>query len=533
MRALPLMLSKGTPMDKLEVKAALSVDDTGTITGIAWPFGSPDRVGDVIEKGAFASAARLPMLFAHDQAQAIGVWESITETTEGLIVKGRLLVDDVVRAKEVRALVREGAVTGLSIGFVTKKSAPRRAGGRTISKLDLHEISIVPVPSHSGARVSSVKAADAAQEVLMSDVEGADIAALEKKFDDRLKAVETKGLDPKVVDRLDKIEAKLNRPETSEKKDEISDERKAFSAYLAHGNNAGPDTLKTLVVSSDPQGGYLAPAEMSGEFIRDLVQFSPIRGLASVRSTSTGSVTYPRRTGITNAKWKGETQTQEESEPTFGQVEIPVREINTYVDISNQLLADSAGVAEAEVRMALADDFGQKEALSFVKGNGPLAPEGLMVAAGVGYKATGNASTLGSDPAGLLIDFIYSLPAAYRNRGTWLMNGTTIAAIRKLKDPTTGTYLWQPALVAGQPETLLGRPLVEAVDMDDVGSGKEPIVFGDITTAYRIVDRLALSILVNPYIRATDGITRIHATRRVGAAVVQPAAIRKIRCATS
>jgi len=334
--------------------------------------------------------------------------------------------------------------------------------------------------------------------------------------------------------RLESVEAKLARPNiAADKKDEPTAERKAFGVYLRHGDRTPVDELKTLTVSGDPQGGYLAPAEMSSEFIRDLVQFSPIRGLATVRGTASPSVTYPRRTGITNAKWKGETQTQEESEPTFGQVEIPVREINTYVDISNQLLADSAGVAESEVRMALTDDFGQKEAVSFVKGDGTLQPEGIMVASGVAYTFTGNASTLGSDPAGLLIDHYYSLPAAYRNRGTWLMNSKTIAAIRKLKDPTTGTFLWQPALVAGQPETLLGRPLVEAVDMDDIGAAKEPILFGDIATAYRIVDRLALSILVNPYIQATNGITRIHATRRVGAAVVQPAAVRKIRCATS
>lgn len=106
--------------DRIEIKAALSVDDAGEITGTAWPFGSPDRVGDVIEKGAFTGPASLPMLFAHDQAQVIGVWDEINETDTGLTVKGRLLVDDVERAREVRAMVKAGAVAGLSIGFVTK-----------------------------------------------------------------------------------------------------------------------------------------------------------------------------------------------------------------------------------------------------------------------------------------------------------------------------------------------------------------------------------------------------------------------------
>lgn len=150
-------------MNRLEIKASLGVDDAGTITGIAWPFGTPDRVGDLIEKGAFAGVATpIPMLFGHDPNQPVGVWESASETDQGLTVKGRLLIDDVARAREVRALVREGAVTGLSIGFVTRKAAPRRGGGRNISALDLIEISIVSVPSHPRARVTAAKSASTA-----------------------------------------------------------------------------------------------------------------------------------------------------------------------------------------------------------------------------------------------------------------------------------------------------------------------------------------------------------------------------------
>ena len=336
-------------------------------------------------------------------------------------------------------------------------------------------------------------------------------------------------------ERLDAIDVRTQRPgngtETTDA--EAAERRQAFGTYLRLGNAAGEVSLRALTVSNDPQGGYLAPAEISTEFIRDLVEFSPIRSLATVRQIVSPSVKYPRRTGVTNAQWEGETDDQAESTVPFGQVDIPARNLSTFVDISNQLLADSGGTAEAEVRMALAEDFGQKEGLAFVSGVGPLAPEGILSASGVGHTPTGNASTLGSAPADLLITHMYSLPAAYRSRGTWLMNGSTLAAIRKLKDGTTGVYLWQPSYAAGQPETILGRPVVEVPDMDDVGSGTTPIAFGDIATAYRIVDRLDMSVLVNPYLLATKGITRIHATRRVGGAVVQPAAIKKIKCATS
>jgi HK97 family phage prohead protease len=148
---------------RFEFKAALAVDDAGAITGTAWPFGSPDRVGDEILPGAFKSAkAPLPILFQHDPAAPVGAWSSITEGKSGLEVAGKLLVDEVARAREVRALVKSGAVTGLSIGFITKAATAKHGGGRTIKALDLVEISLVTVPSHPGARVRSAKSAAAA-----------------------------------------------------------------------------------------------------------------------------------------------------------------------------------------------------------------------------------------------------------------------------------------------------------------------------------------------------------------------------------
>ncbi|KAB0679517.1 HK97 family phage prohead protease [Aureimonas leprariae] len=157
----------------LEFKAAVSADDAGEITGLAWPFGTPDRVGDMIEKGAFADAALpVPMLFGHNPNDPVGVWTHVQETAEGLAVKGRLLVDDVPRAREVRALVAAGTLGGLSIGFSTKKAAPRvsngRTVGRTISSLELVEISLVTIPAHPGARVTSAK--NAARAFALADL---------------------------------------------------------------------------------------------------------------------------------------------------------------------------------------------------------------------------------------------------------------------------------------------------------------------------------------------------------------------------
>ncbi|WP_404404899.1 phage major capsid protein [Pelagibacterium halotolerans] len=359
---------------------------------------------------------------------------------------------------------------------------------------------------------------------------------LRTALEDRIKKLEEKGtpsepdaLVEKLEKRISELETKTNRPNgNGNDEDEPTEERKAFGTYLRRGDNAPEADLKALTVSNDEQGGYLAPAEMSTEFIRDLVEVSPIRAIASVRNIASPSVKYPKRTGITNAQWEGEAEESQESTVTFGQLDVPANKLMTYVDISNELLADSGGTAEAEVRLALADDFGQKEGISFVKGSGQKQPEGLLTNPDIEAYLNGHATTLSADK---LITMMYDLPAAYRNQGTWLMNGTTLGVVRTLTDGN-GNYIWQPGLQAGQPSTLLGRPVSEAVDMPDIEADAFPIMYGDFS-AYRIVDRLAMSILVNPYLLATKGLTRIHATRRVGGKVIQPARFRKLKMATS
>lgn len=147
-------------MERLLIETKFDAGDDGAIEGKAWDFATPDRVGDMIAPSAFRKAVfPLPMLFGHDQNDPVGTWSEAAEARGGLMVKGRLLVEDVGRAREVRALVRAGAVKGLSIGFATRKAAARPGGGRTITELELLEISLVTLPMHPGARVTSAKSA--------------------------------------------------------------------------------------------------------------------------------------------------------------------------------------------------------------------------------------------------------------------------------------------------------------------------------------------------------------------------------------
>ena len=145
-------------MDRFFIETKLAATEDGAIEAMAWPFATPDMVGDVITKGAFRAAAfPLPMLFGHDPNDPVGAWSEGTEDDDGLRLKGRLLVEDVGRAREVRALVRAGAVRGVSIGFRTKAASKRKGGGRTITDLELLECSLVTFPCHPGAQVASAK----------------------------------------------------------------------------------------------------------------------------------------------------------------------------------------------------------------------------------------------------------------------------------------------------------------------------------------------------------------------------------------
>lgn len=521
-------------MDFLETKADFTVTDTGEITGIAWPFGSPDRVGDVIEKGSFTAPANLPMLFAHDQSQVIGVWDRITETAQGLIVKGRLLVDQIARANEVRAMIKANAATGLSIGFMTKKATSRKGGGRTITAAELHEISVVAVPCHPAAQITSIKAADGTathEEIsmeteLVNENEQSDANAapvIDQKAFDAMKA------------RLDKLEAKSNRPKGDNNNHPTAEndnsERKAFVSYLRRGiERVSPEEVKALTVSTDANGGYLAPDEFGNELIKLLNEYSPIRSYARVINISAGEIKYPRRVTGTAATWVGETEDRTESGMTFEQISLTPFELATFTDVSNQLLEDNAYGLEGELLADYAESFGKTEGLAFVKGTGTGQPKGIMSVTGLKEIKTGVAASFPTtNPADVIIAMYHQIATTHAQNGVWLMNRNTLGTIRQWKDGT-GRYLVLDPITAGGVSTLLGRPIVEMPDMDDIGANKYPILFGDLS-GYRIVDRLGLSTLRDPYSLAGKGQVRFHARKRVGADVTHPDRFIKLKIA--
>ncbi|ATQ70240.1 phage major capsid protein [Methylosinus trichosporium OB3b] len=520
----------------LELKFA-GAQDSGAFEGLAAAYGNIDSAGDVIAPGAFAAsladhkaAGTWPvLLWQHMQDEPIGVIDALHETPAGLHIKGRLDLN-VRRGAEAHSLIKSGAIKGLSIGFRTIDATRDARGVRTIRNAYLGEISIVTLAANDKAKVTSIKGAN-----MENEDDNGSVAEIKTKLEElEGKTAKLDEMEKKLADaekRADAFELKLKRPGGSAAKDDApAIETKAFAVFLRKGREAlDPNEFKSLRVSDDTAGGYLAPADFSREVDKNIVQFSPIRQAARVGMTASGSVIVPRRTGAPTATWTGETETRPATGSSYGQVEIPIEEAACYVDVSNKLLEDAAVDIAAEVAFDLAEEFGRIEGLAFVSGDGVKKPLGFMSDANISYTPGGDASLIKADG---IFDLYYGLKPFYRQRAAFIANGSTIAAIRKLKD-SQGRYLWEPSLALGQPETLLGRPLIEAVDMPDITGNAYPLAFGDFSTGYRIYDRVALSLLRDPYSVATSGLTRFHARRRVGGAVVRAEAIRKLKIATS
>ena len=138
-----------------------AVDEAGSFAGYATRFGIKDKGGDIVVKGAYAKSLneRMPkMLWSHRQWEPIGIWIKAFEDDVGLRVEGKLALNT-IKGKETHELMKLGAVNGLSIGYITRKS-DIRGNARMLQELDLHEVSVVTFPMQNEATIDAVKSVD-------------------------------------------------------------------------------------------------------------------------------------------------------------------------------------------------------------------------------------------------------------------------------------------------------------------------------------------------------------------------------------
>jgi len=360
---------------------------------------------------------------------------------------------------------------------------------------------------------------------------------------DQQKVLEDKKLDKTVVDNelrptiekvqkgLDKLEVEIKEQRSySKSTKDTSPEHKAFMDYLRYGQSSellrktSPLESKVMKISDATTGGYLATPEITGDLLKTITEFSPIRTLASVRATGKDEVQIRTRTGVFSANWTGEATTKTETTGwTFGLERIPIHELYAMVDITNWDLEDSDFDLERELNLEFGERFGVAEGTAFVNGNTTIRPEGFMVNANVSNENSGDANNITADG---LITLYFSPKTAYVRNGTFVMKRASMAYCSKLKD-NDSQYLLR-RLGESPVWTILGAPVVECTDMPTMANAAYPVAFGDFRRAYQIVDRIGISILRDPLTQAATNSVRFHARKRVGGKVIQAEAVVKM-----
>ena len=133
-----------------------------------------------------------------------------------------------------------------------------------------------------------------------------------------------------------------------------------------------------------------------------------------------------------------------------------------------------------------------------------------------------------------LMDLVHGLKSDYAANATMMFNRSTLGRIRKLKD-TAGQFIFQTGFSgqSGAPNTIIGIPYVEAPDMPDANSANKSVIVGDFRRGYMILDRIALSVLRDPFSQASSGLVIYIARKRIGGEVILAEAMRVLKHATS
>lgn len=297
--------------------------------------------------------------------------------------------------------------------------------------------------------------------------------------------------------------------------------RKAF--WDAMRMNANPYEIRNALSEGvDTEGGYLVPDEFETHVVAALEEENFVRGLAKVIQTSSGDRKIPVVATHGIATWLEEGKAYSESDEVFDQMTLGSFKLGTFLKISEELLNDSAFDIESYLSGEFGRRIGAAEEEAFLTGDGTNKPTGIFTTAEEGLKA-GAATTVTADE---LIDLHYSLRSPYRKNAVWVMNDSTVKVIRKLKDGN-GQYLWQPALTAGTPDTILNRPVYTSQFVPELKGGAKGIAFGDLSF-YWIADRQSRAFKRLNELFATTGQVAFLASQRVDGKLIIPEAVKVI-----
>lgn len=297
------------------------------------------------------------------------------------------------------------------------------------------------------------------------------------------------------------------------------------------------------VTTTGAAGGFALPEQIERQIARLALDITPMRELATVRTVGTSDYKELFDTNGAAFEWVGETDTRNQTNtpdlaecaPTFGMG-------SAKPQASEESLDDLFYDVEGWLVNAAGEAIGQGEGAAFVSGNGTKKPTGFLagpapVATADGARAFGTLQYIASAQASamptsldVMYDIVYSLRARYRRNAVWMANKLVVSSLRKYKD-TTGQYLWQPAVAAGQPDIFMGYRVVEGEDMPVVAANAFPLAFGDFKEGYLIADRVGMRITRDEI--TTPGFVKFYVRRRVGGKLRNTQAIKLLKIAAS
>ena len=348
--------------------------------------------------------------------------------------------------------------------------------------------------------------------------------------------IDALGKEIKRLERQQEIENELNLPTSQPitakpsaslavpqgKQGRGSEEYKTAFWNMIRSRALTPDVLNVLQVGTDADGGYLVPQEFENTLIDALAEENLVRKLARVITTDTGDKVIPMVKSHGSAAWMDENALVPESDDKFDQITVGAHKLGTFIKVSDELMADSAFNIADYIAKEFARRMGAKEEEAFFVGNGTKKPTGILADTdGADVGVTLNSATITADS---LIDLFYSLRAPYRRNAVWIMNDSSVKAIRKLKDKND-QYLWQTALTAGTPDTILNRPVYTSPYVPEVAAGNKVMIFGDLQY-YWIVDRQGRVFKRLNELFATTGQVGFMTTQRVDGKMVLPEAVK-------
>lgn len=323
------------------------------------------------------------------------------------------------------------------------------------------------------------------------------------------------------------------------------DRRRSFEPLLAYLRNG--QVQATMTTQSNPDGGFITESAFDRQINDQLISISPIRAISRVvQVTNASDFKAPiGRRGASSA-WVGETEEREETTtPQLGLVTPPGGELMSYASASQWLLDDSSFDVEDWLKSNILDEHALQEGAAFVSGDGVKKPKGFLagptpVTTGdatrplgtLEYLPTGSSGAFMASPnsADCLVDVVYKLAAPYRQGAAWVMNSSTAGMVRKLKNDD-GQWIWQQSAQQGQPERLLGFPVVIAEDMPAIAANTFSIAFGNFQRGYVVVDKVGTRVLRDPFTR--PGWVKIYMYRRVHGAVTDSNAIKLLKFSAS